>query len=100
MISLIGRAKEIFNDCLNLLISKNKDYSATDPEGFGNFRKLGDKNVEMGIITRLSDKFARIESYVANGSLHNESFEDTLKDIINYSVILLAWRERNEEQDK
>lgn len=89
---LIGHCRCVFTDCLAVLESKNADYSANDPSGFGNFRALGDNNVELGIITRLGDKWSRLAGYSKNGYVNNEGINDTLMDIINYSAILLAWR--------
>lgn len=59
--------------------------------GPGNIAEFGD----FGAVVRMSDKFARLRNlYVegAGGDVRDESVEDTLMDIANYAVIILAWR--------
>ncbi len=72
----------------NLMIIKNHDYAAlSDP--FRNFRLFG----ELGILVRLSDKLARLQSFVENGELKvkDESVLDTCLDLINYSVLFYGY---------
>jgi hypothetical protein len=46
-----------------------------------------------GFLTRMSDKMARINSFRENGKLlvANESVEDTLTDLANYSCLLAGY---------
>ena len=59
--------------------------------GPGNIAEFGD----FGAVVRMSDKFARLRNLYVEGSggdVRDESVEDTLMDIANYAVIILAWR--------
>lgn len=97
---LIEATDKIFKQCHSLIKTKNHDYSAYDTTGFGNFRSLGDTNVEIGLVTRLGDKWARIRSFILSGKLNHEGIDDTLMDVINYCAILLAWRLANYSEMK
>ena len=44
----------------------------------------------VGTMIRAMDKVHRIKSFVANGSLKNESVEDSLKDLAAYALIALV----------
>lgn len=71
-----------------LMKAKNADYAAiSDP--FRNFRLFG----ELGILVRLSDKLARLRSFLENGKLEvkNETVRDTILDIINYAVLFQGY---------
>ena len=74
---------------------KNHDYASnTDP--FFNLRQceaFGLCSVEQGILVRMTDKISRLSQYTKNGDLQvkDESVEDTLVDIINYTVLLRAY---------
>jgi hypothetical protein len=77
---------------------KNADYTGGGDDPFANFRHIGQlvksPNVcEIGFLTRMSDKFARIGSYISNGTLQvkDESVEDTLLDLANYCVLMLGF---------
>lgn len=67
---------------------KNADY-AKDTDPLRNFRMFE----EFGIVVRLSDKVARLRTFCERGVLDvkDESVEDTLVDIINYSVLFAAY---------
>lgn len=87
-------AEETFNKCLELQKLKNQDYGGKDDNVFANFKavkELGIK-VEHGFLTRIMDKIKRIASFVNNGDLliKDESVEDTLIDLINYSCLFLG----------
>ena len=59
--------------------------------GPGNIAEFGD----FGAVVRMSDKFARLRNLYVEGSggdVRDESVEDTLMDIANYAIIILAWR--------
>lgn len=88
---------------------KNHDYSGAGEDPFKNFRQvehMGICSVEQGFLTRMSDKMARISSFVAQGTLLvlDESVEDTLLDLANYSILMMGFiaseRDRNIVQDK
>lgn len=44
----------------------------------------------VGVMIRAGDKMHRIKSFLANGSLKNESVEDSLKDLAAYALIALV----------
>lgn len=94
----------------NLMAEKNHDYTggqdATD--AFANFRAVEAMNITdslTGLMTRMSDKFCRLGTLCKGRKLKvkTESVEDTLLDIINYSVLamgLVMERERGEPGGK
>lgn len=75
---------------------KNHDYSGGDPDPFFNFTRvemIGIASTEQGFLTRMFDKFARITTFVNRGVLQvsDESVEDTLIDLANYSILLAGY---------
>lgn len=93
--NLLSEAENIFNSCLQLLKRKNKDYSGGEEDSLKNFittAKLLNLPVEKAILVRLSDKYMRLISLIdKQPSVVEEPLEDTIKDLINYSAILLAY---------
>ena len=80
---------------LELMKKKNRDYGAdTDP--FRNFRGYG----AFGILVRLSDKLSRTQTFLEKGTLavEEERIEDTLRDALNYVVLLSAYLEDEKEK--
>jgi hypothetical protein len=70
-----------------IMQKKNQDYGReSDP--LHNFRRHGLK----GFVVRMDDKMARLDSFVEKGfmAVQDESAEDTLIDLLNYSVLMLA----------
>lgn len=79
---------ELTTSAKELMVAKNHDYAGTsDP--FRNFRRFG----LLGILVRLGDKLARLESFVENGELKvkDESVLDTVLDAINYSILFYGY---------
>lgn len=79
---------------LELIKRKNADYAASN-DPYKNFRAseaMGIK-LEMGVLIRMADKMARIGNALQSGSVavQDESVEDTLLDLMNYSNILLTY---------
>jgi hypothetical protein len=77
---------------------KNADYTGGSDDPFSNFRQIGglvqsEAVIEIGFLTRMSDKMSRIGSFVANGKLEvmDESVDDTLLDLANYSILMLGF---------
>jgi len=84
---LLALHERITNEARGLMKAKNEDYAhGADP--FRNFRRHG----PFGVLVRLSDKIARLDSFEERGefSVQSEGLEDTVKDIINYATIYLA----------
>jgi hypothetical protein len=79
---------------LDLVISKTKDYATID-DPYRNFRMSESVgvSVEKGILVRMCDKLSRIGNLIERNdhSVKDESIEDTLIDIMNYSNILLCY---------
>lgn len=73
---------------VELMKQKNADYCGVGDDALSNFRKHG----AFGIVVRLHDKMERLNTFVKRGSFAviDESFEDTIVDVINYSILLLA----------
>lgn len=71
-------------------IAKNHDY-AHEGDIFRNFRRYG----TFGVLVRLSDKLARLDSFEENKefAVSDEKLEDTIIDIINYATIYLAMKQ-------
>ena len=78
----------IIKECKELSISKNNDYGTDSLTKFG----------INGIIIRLYDKIERLINLSYRNkkiNVSSEKIEDTLKDIINYSIYSIML-ERNE----
>jgi len=89
--------EELTTKARNLMKKKNADYAGNDGlEPFANFTRveaMGICTTEQGFLVRMTDKMSRLSSFVESGKLavENESFEDTLVDIVNYSVLMYAY---------
>lgn len=83
----------------DLMDKKNRDYAGNDgKEPFANFTRveaMGICSTEQGFMVRLTDKMSRLSSILASGTNHvkDESFEDTMVDVINYIVLLSAYKQ-------
>jgi len=86
-----------FTGCMvQVMEKKNADYSGASDDPFANFsavKNLGICSVEAGFLTRMSDKLSRIASFAKRGelSVKDESAEDTLLDLANYSILLACY---------
>jgi hypothetical protein len=98
------RSEELFkiheklcNESLELMKKKNHDYagkSGNDP--FANFTRaeaMGITTTEKGMLVRMLDKMSRLSSFMdaKEFKVQDEKLEDTIKDMINYSVLLYAY---------
>lgn len=83
--SLCSQARE-------LMRKKNQDYTAGSADCFANFRSAEFLEIspEVGILLRCLDKFKRILAFSKSGTLSvaNESVMDSIRDIINYMVLV------------
>ncbi len=90
--------EDIIKTMLDLTKRKNQDYGGqTDP--FKNFKDFG----ELGILVRMSDKFARIKTALLEKrelQVKDEVIEDTILDLAVYSVILLVYRRAQNVSNK
>ena len=78
---------------------KNNDYTSAAGGGsdpFANFSRveaMGIMTTEQGFLVRMTDKLSRLSTYADLGRLEvgDEPVEDTLLDMINYSILLAAY---------
>ena len=84
--------------------NKNIDYAQIQ-EPFSNFEMVEALKIcdaQTGILVRISDKIARISNLLKrNGerAIDEEKVEDTMLDLINYSIILLSYTMLSEQYD-
>ena len=88
--ALFNTHQGLCHEALALMRVKNRDYGANE-DPFRNFHKHG----ALGIMVRLDDKIARLESFMEKGfnAVKSESVRDTIIDGINYLVLLYAYME-------
>lgn len=89
-INNVGDFKRIVNDMAKTYEKKNSDYG----DSFGiSVRKYGN----IAALTRMSDKFNRIENLILNGNaqVKDESLIDSLKDLACYCVMTVMAIEEN-----
>ena len=85
---------------------KNRDYAGNDGlEPFANFTRvesMGICSTEQGFMTRITDKMSRLSSFLDSGKMHveDESFNDTVIDVINYMVLLSAYIKDKQSDNK
>lgn len=87
---LLKMHDELCSEAKSLMQKKNQDYGAnSDP--FRNFRSFG----ALGILVRMSDKLARLHSFLDNGkfAVEDEGVKDTVRDIINYAILFEGYLE-------
>jgi hypothetical protein len=95
--------EQICNEALELMKKKNHDYagkSGNDP--FANFTRaeaMGITTTEKGMLVRMLDKMSRLSSFMdaKEFKVENEKLEDTIKDMINYSILLYAYMQDKNE---
>lgn len=76
--------------------AKNADYTGGSDDPFANFRlveKMDVTTAEVGFLTRMLDKFARIRTFVKKGVLQvkDEQVADTLHDLANYCALFSGY---------
>jgi len=88
--------EQMFKKMMDITKKKNADYAGVDDNPFANFircEQLGICSTETGFLTRITDKLARIASFVKKGELQvkDESVEDTLMDLANYCILMMGY---------
>ena len=83
-------------------LKKSHDYgNGKDP--LGNFEQAKDWGLTpyQGIMIRIGDKIARLQSFLIKGELKNESVDDTLTDLAAYALLakVILRRERGPVKD-
>jgi len=100
---LLKYHSEICKAAQELMSLKNRDYAGQEGnEPFANFTRvesMGICTTEQGFMTRLTDKMSRLSSFLNSGKMHveDESFRDTIIDVINYMVLLSAYIDDKEK---
>jgi hypothetical protein len=82
---------KILDEMRELHVRKAADYGrGADP--LANCRASAEFGIPawVGVMVRANDKVHRIKSFIRNGSLKNESVEDSLKDLAAYALIALV----------
>ena len=82
----VERFEQITKRMCNLYAKKNKDYGDS-------FSKSLSKYGSIAALTRISDKFNRLESLILKGSsdITSEKLEDTLIDLASYCIMTKMW---------
>jgi len=82
------------DEALELSKRKNADYAGADGNHpFANFTRcenMGVCTTEKGFLVRLTDKMSRLSTFSETGQfmVADESFRDTLIDVVNYACLL------------
>ena len=78
--------KKIVTETMELCIKKNKDYGSSVEDTFEKFGNIS-------YLVRITDKYNRICSLLnREGEVKDESIDDTIRDMANYSFLWLASR--------
>ncbi len=79
---------------------KQADYG-TSEDPFANISASTEFGIEpwVGTVLRMNDKMTRIRSFIKNGTLKNESIQDSLLDICVYAAIALVKYEESVEDN-
>ena len=92
--------QQLCTTALGLMKRKNADYTNsahdTHPNCFANFTRCEDMGIcttEQGFLVRMTDKLSRLSTFAVSGDLKvkDESVKDTILDLINYSVLFIAY---------
>lgn len=102
---LISFTELFYSNNIALMKNKNADYGAGVDDAHQNFKMLEmisgmENSTEIGFLTRMLDKMARVISFVRKGALKvpNESVTDSLKDLANYSALFAAYLSDKQEE--
>lgn len=90
----MSRFRAICDELTEVFEAKNADYGNSI---FDQPMLVEDITPEKNVLCRLSDKLSRLKTLYANSGVaqvNDESIDDTIKDVINYFIILLMIRER------
>lgn len=94
---LFNMHKELCKNALDLMKKKNHDYAGNKGiEPFANFTRveaMGITTTEKAMLVRMLDKMSRLSSFMEakEFKVNDEKLEDTILDMINYSVLLYAY---------
>ena len=97
--------EQICKEGRDLMNLKNRDYAGNHgTEPFANFTRceaMGICDTEQGFMVRITDKMSRLSSFLDSGKMHvqDESFKDTVIDVINYMVLLAAYTKEKDAKE-
>lgn len=96
-----ARFHEILESLGALHDQKQADYGRGD-DPFANVRGSQDWGVDpwVGAMVRANDKIRRLQSFIANGTLKNESVDDSLRDLAVYAIIALVLFEQQQAEGR
>lgn len=98
---LVSSISLFFNQCLELIRTKNKDYANTDAlSNFIGISQLLNIPMEQVFLQFLIVKILRLIEITKKGKAENESIGDTLKDLTNYSALFSVWLLEAQKQSK
>ena len=100
---LLKEVEETYKKGLSIIKIKNSDYAGGN-DAFRNFRSASVAGIspERAIVVRILDKLSRISNLLdKEASVKDESIEDTLIDLCNYTAILKAFlKDKNKTRKK
>lgn len=96
-----ARFHELIREIAALHDQKQKDYGR-DNDPFANVRASEGWGIQpwVGALLRMSDKVKRLQAFANNGILHNESAEDSMRDIAVYALIALVLYEQTHDTEQ
>ncbi len=95
--------ERLCREALELSKKKNHDYAGKgDP--FANFSRveaMGICSTEKGFLVRLTDKMSRLSTFCEQGEfkVKDETFHDTIIDVVNYAILMSAYVEGRKRRD-
>ncbi len=96
-------AKSFYEEAFKIMQNKNDDYSQED-NPYSNFEliaKMIGISTKKAIFSRMADKFARLRECLDKGTtVKDETLEDTLLDLTNYSVLLAGYLKKDLDNDE
>jgi len=92
VLEVLRNHERLCDHAYDILHDKIKNYSG-DGDAFTNFRRVEQLQIcttETGILARIADKFGRLITHVNSegGLVGDETFTDSVHDLINYLVFL------------
>ena len=109
---VLKRHKELCNEARDIIEKKGHDYNREQQQGGDTLFNMSvckilgiTKTKTQGVLTRLADKFMRLNSLTKDlnvkNSVKDESIHDTIRDTINYLVYLdIFYEEEKNENSK
>jgi hypothetical protein len=83
---------DFFNKMKSILISKAQDYSKSEIDVLSNFKMVAQiigVKPEQVVLNLIATKVVRLGNLIGNGKIpNNESIQDNLLDLANYTVLL------------